>query len=143
VEKQEIDDISNTFLEAWREYFGTPIIYMKKKSPIANSSKLYDEKIGKASDYEDIGPIYATIKYLPTEDELTTMGLQQQARAVLRVINKELEDLGVTSIDGADRIKIIDKNDKTVIYKIKESNPRVQFSNSYIFTSIGVDELGH
>lgn len=138
----EIDEISATFSEAWKENFGMDIYYLKQKpSPSSPTHPLYKEKLNKIEDYDVFGPIPATFKRNPTEEECTAAGLEAKVSGILTVVSKDIRDLGILEISAKDFIRIVDRDSVETIYLIKSVNDRVQFINNYIFVKIGVDEL--
>lgn len=139
--QQEIDDISSTFEEAWREYFGMEVYYLRLRNTMTSDSELYDEKIGKENDFEIIGPLVATFKKNPTEKEIADAGLSERVSGIFTFVVKSLVDKGITQIRTVDRIRLTDRFGNTTTYLIRDYNERVQFVDNYIFVKVGVNEI--
>lgn len=140
MDQREIDEISQAFQQAWDEIFGM-YTYVLKHEPTTTEHPLYDERIGKP--YSDpIGPIPATFRVNPTQEEIEQAGLSADVSGILTYVTKDLRDNGILSLNLTDRIRIEDRDGNVTVYEVTELSPRVQFGNNYIFTKVGVKELG-
>ena len=133
--QNEIDDISNSFLEAWSEYFGMDVYYQKNIVPVYPSDYLYDENPNKERS-EYLGPIKATKIENVTELKLEEFGLTKDCSAIFTFITKELEGTGVTVINNKDIIKTSELGQPR--YEVVDYARSTQFVNTFVFTSVGV-----
>lgn len=141
MKQSEIDQISDSFIEAWKEFFGQVIYYVRFLG-VSQKDDLYNESKHKIYDYANKIPLHGSIKYSPTEKEIELAGLDKNVNAIITVVTKELEDnnidIDVTDADFKDLIEIPQKNGKSKLFSITSINKKVQFSDNFIFTKIGV-----
>lgn len=141
----EIDEISNTFSEAWHETFGMSVYYLRRKEGVqVTTHPLYDETIGKnlEEDYEYIGPIPAIFAQEVIEQQLTESGLDSSCQGILTLVSKDLRDKGILSVSRKDMFSVTDRDGVTSLYNILDSRPTVQFVDNYIFLSVDIKRYG-
>lgn len=139
--QSEIDEISNSFIEAYRDTFGGEVYILKLKEDVEPDHPLYNERIGKS--YDRYGPFYATYKRNPTATEVTNVGLRDTESGIVTIVTKSLRDAGITEIKNTDLVVIVDQDGKETTLAIKEVVLRVQLGTNYLFTVIGVEEPNH
>lgn len=133
----EIDDISDSFQDAWSEYFGMDVYY-RKRGVVQPTCNLYDENSNPSSTPRYTGPIKATKIENPTELQLKEFGLSKSASAIFTCISKELIDEGITVISNKDIIKTAENG--VTLYEIVDYSKATQFLDTFIFTSLGVTD---
>ena len=136
----EIDQISDAFHDAWEEFFGQKMSYIKYLGTSSSYSKLYNESKHKVYDTENKIDFYGSIKYSPTKKEIELAGSDENINAIVTLVTKELIDKGINNIEFEDLIEIEDRFGEVKTYSINSISKKVQFSNNFIFTKVGVNE---
>lgn len=137
----EIDQISEAFLDAWKEFFGQKMYYIQYVGTSSPYDKLYNESKKKVYDEVNKISFHGSIKYNPTQKEIELAGLDKKVHAIVTLVSKELIDKGINEIEFEDIIEIEDRFGKKERYNISSFTKKVQFSNNFIFTKIGVNKL--
>ena len=147
--QKEVDQISDSFLDAWREFFGQEIEYIRyvEDSTPTTYESLYGEDEGKSYDRLNPTIFYGSIKWSPNKKLIELAGLKDKnLSAIITVVTKELVDKGIigqeTEITFKDLIRVTNRFGKVKEFKITQMNKTVQFSNNFIFTKIGILEMG-
>ncbi|MBO8161150.1 MAG: hypothetical protein H0Z24_05890 [Thermosipho sp. (in: Bacteria)] len=138
MQQNEIDKISEAFSDAWKEFFGQEMYYIKFKDTNTPSDTLYYENDVKEYDRVNKIKFYGSIKFNPTKKEIELAGLKEEVTAIITVVTKQLVDAGIQEVSFNDLIEITDRFGNTSEYSIIDKNLKVQFSNNFIFTKIGV-----
>lgn len=132
----EIDEISVSFLEAWEEYFGTPMYLIPYN--YTGSSNIYGDKKSKDYDLDNAVMFHGTLKELESSDTVKPDGKYDEEYYDITLVTKELNDQGVYKIDTNSLIKYVDRFRNEYYFKIYDTFQKVQFSNNKIFTKIRV-----
>lgn len=135
--QNEIDEISDSFHEAWVEYFGTPM-YLIPYSYSKSNNSIYGDKKKKEYDLDNATMFHGTLKQLESADTIKPDGRLIEEFYDITLVTKELVDQGVNSIDTNSLIKFIDRFRNEHYFKIYDTYQKVQFSNNKIFTKIRV-----
>lgn len=142
---QEINEISDSFLEAWIEYFGAPMHLVAfdevASSQDGNFDSLYDEAEELKYDFGNKVKFHGTLKDLESLDEETALGERENTELSIVFITKELRDAGIPKVDSRSIIEFADPDGGVHHYKIVDIVPRVQFMQYRIFTKLKVVEL--
>lgn len=139
---RDIDEISNDFLEAWRDYFGQEMYYIRFLQDVTpNYHPVYRESKIKKYDEENKVLFHGVFKENPTEEDLGMGGLKEYPTAMITLVAKELYDQGVTYIDMNDIIEITDRDLVTRRFNIVSKQGKVQLRNRKIFIKLGVREI--
>lgn len=139
--QSEIDQISEAFLDAWVEFFGQKMHYIRYIGTSSPYDELYNESKRKVYDEVNKIEFHGSIKYNPTQKEIELAGLDKNVSAIVTLVTKELVDKGVTKLKFEDIIEVEDRFGEKERYNITSVAKKVQFSNNFIFTKIGVNEL--
>lgn len=138
MKQTEIDQISNAFLDAWKEFAGTEMFLVKYLPEQTPYTDLYRESKVKTYDIDNKISFYGSIKFNPTVEEKEELGVTKNITAIITLVTKNLRDNGVTSIDLNDIIEYTNDIGITLKFNIVTEVPNVQFSNTFIFTKLGV-----
>lgn len=134
--QEEIDEISEAFGSAWKEYFGDEMYYVLLDLDKTVIDTLYREQKNKVYDYEHKKLFHGTLKESPAMDEMRQTGKRVNKTFEISFVTKELVDLGVEEIDTNAIIQYIDRFNKTHTYRIYDEFQKVQFSDNKIFTKL-------
>ena len=140
MEEREIIEIESDFLEAWEDYFGQDMYYVKLKE--TSSSSIYKESKLKVYDEENKVLFHGTFKENPTEEELGMGGARVIPTGMITFVTKELVDQQVTSFSTNDVIDIVFLDGTTQRFNIIAKQGKVQFGMHKVFTKFGVREYG-
>lgn len=140
MQEREIIEIENDFLDAWEEYFGQEMYYVKLlvKTP---TNSVYRESKVKTYDEANKLLFHGTFKENPTEEELFVAGGKVTPTGLIIFISKELIDQGVV-FSTNDVIDFTDINGTEHRYNIVSIQGKVQFGQHKVFTKLGVVEVG-
>lgn len=142
--QSEIDEISEAFNDAWKEYFGDKLKYIRFIKNGTDFDDIYSESKYLDYDYDNPIEFYGTLKELETEDVLEPYGKNDIKRFTITFITKELKDKGIFEVN-TDDIIIYEQvlGDKILVRKfsIYDTIQKVQFSSEKIFTKLFVKEL--
>lgn len=140
---REINEISDAFLEAWREYFGTTmyLVPFDKAGSEAGKHAVYDETVELKYDFANKLAFYGTIKDYESLDEESSIGDDEKTALMITLVFKELSDQGIKKIDRNSIVEHTDPYGNTRYYKIVDTINRVQFSTHRVFVKLKVTEL--
>jgi hypothetical protein len=136
LEQTEVNEIAQAFLDAWEEYFGQTMYYVKFIS--ADKHPLYGESKNKTYDFANKLSFYGTFKQEPIEEKGDIGGKDVTETAEITFVTKELEEKGLEEVNHEDIIEITDKNGITKTYNIVDHYGKVQFGSSRVFTKLKV-----
>ena len=131
----EIDEISEAFLEAWEDYFGTTMYYVPFKEG-EDLDSTYLESKSKVYDMENKVEFHGTIREIQSEDKSLATGKQIQKLFEITVVTKELIDGGVSHIDTNALILYTDRFNKDYHLSIYDDFQKVQLVDNKIFTKL-------
>lgn len=131
----EIDEISEAFLEAWQDYFGTLMYYVPFKGG-EDLDDTYLESKGKVYDMANKIPVHGTIREIQSEDKSLATGKQIQKFFEITLVTKELVDGGLQSIDTNALIIYTDRFNKVYNLTIYDDFQKVQLVDNKIFTKL-------
>lgn len=142
----EINEISEAFLEAWKDFFGAPmylIPFSKEASDaVADAyTALYKEPKQHVYDFTKKVLFHGSLKDHESIDKEGVTGLQVETDLAVVIISKELADKGITRIDMTSVIEFTDNTQVVHYYKIVDVIYRVQLNAHRIFTKIKVVEI--
>lgn len=135
--QSEINEISESFLEAWEDYFGA-VMYLIPYEYNVQDNSIYGDKKVKKYNIDKAVAFHGTLKELESPDVVKPDGRYNIEFCDITLVTKELTDQGVTKIDTNSIIKYIDKFGDEYYYKIYDSYKKVQFNQDKIFTKIRV-----
>lgn len=131
----EIDEISDAFLEAWQEYFGTIMYYVPFKEG-DDLDDTYLESKAKVYDMENKIRVHGTIREIQSEDKSLATGKQVQKFFEITLVTKELIDGGLQRIDTNALIIYTDRFNKEYNLCIYDDFQKVQLVDNKIFTKL-------
>lgn len=134
--QEELDEISQSFSEAWNDYFGMKF-YVLRNTVIAPQGNLYTENPNPPAPTV-IGPINARYLSNLTELKAAEFGLSSEVDTALSFVTKDLRDKGILSLTKKDRVKVVDRDGVETIYIITELGYSTQFLNNFIFINVGI-----
>ncbi len=140
MEEREIIEIESDFQEAWLEYFGQEMYYIRFIE--TSSSSIYKESKRKVYDEDNKVLFHGTFKENPTEEELAMGGLREIPTGLITFVTKELYEQGVTKFSTNDIIEVPQRNGEINRYNIISLQGKVQFGNHKVFYKFGVREYG-
>jgi FKBP-type peptidyl-prolyl cis-trans isomerase (trigger factor) len=141
--QDEIDEISDAFHDAWKEFFGMEmnLITMKPKDQQDSYDDLYGED--KKKDYEEGNKLsfFGTFKVSPIVEEGDLGGLKENVEAEITFVTKELFDKGIKQISNKDIIEVTQRSGNIKRYNIVQNYGKVQLGDNHIFTKMMVAEI--
>lgn len=138
----ELDEISDAFSEAWRDYFGDEIKILPYDSRNTSYDEVYKVSKKKAYDRTKAITLKATIRQAEHEDISTALGKRVEEYYTITFVTKELLDKGLTHIDNNSIIEYTDRFNVTKQFKIYGTQQKVQFLDNKIFTKLKVSYHG-
>lgn len=132
--QNEIDSISKEFLDAWTNYFGQEMYYIKCISQQANN--IYKEVKSKQYDEENKILFHGTLKEKPVTEKEVQSGKRVLKMYEIVIVTKELEDAGINDIDLDDIIEVPLKNGNVLRLEITSKKQKFQLLNNKIFTIV-------
>lgn len=142
MEQNELDEISDAFLDAWKESFGQEMYYvpfLKDDTPV---HPIYNESKKKKYDLENKVLFTGTFKELTNEEAGELFGNDTKVTAEITFVTKELYEQGVTKAQHSALVEITHRDGTTNLYDITEVIGKVQLGNNRILTKLGVVERG-
>lgn len=140
--QEELDEISQAFLDAWKEFFGQEMFYVPFLKGETVIHRIYNESKGKKYDLDNKLNFSGTFKESTKEELGELFGQDTKAEAEVTFVTAELYDKGVKEIPLSARIQITHRSGITRIYDIVNVVTKVQLGNNRIFTKLGVLEIG-
>ena len=135
--QEEINEISQAFLEAWEEFFGAPMYYIPFDETSSKHS-IYNESKGKKYKEDEAVMFHGTIKERENQDVTKPTGKRVQKVFELTAVTKELIDGGIEHIDTNSIIRYTDQFGKVFTLSIYDDLQKVQLTNNKIFTKMKV-----
>lgn len=139
--QDEIDEISDSFHDAWVEYFGQPMFYVPFVNDPTKIHPVYREVREKKYDYDNKVQFHGSFKQSPIKEDGDMTGKEDKEEAEITLVTKELRDAGIHYVNDRDIITVTDRDGKTKKYNIIANNGKVQFSDNKIFTKIKVVDI--
>lgn len=141
--QSEIDEISEAFLDAWVEYFGQVMYYIKMKpTPESDIHPIYGESKNKKYAEEEKVLFHGTYKQDPIEEKGDIAGKVEKEFAEITFVTKELFDKGITECKSEDIIEITNRIGVTSRYNIFQHYGKVQLGNNRVFMKLKVVDIG-
>lgn len=144
--QEEIDEISDAFIDAWEEYFGQMLYYVPfdEISTKNNAHPLYRDapKKGKIYLWDDMKPFHGTLKSEEVKEVGDMFGKDETVKYTVTFITKELRDAGILDLDKEALIYLVDRDGINYVYNIISLNQKVQFGDNKVFTKFSVVEAG-
>lgn len=137
----EVDEISEAFLDAWKEYFGTVMYYVPFKESETPVHRIYKESKAKSYDYENKILFHGTFKQTPIEEKGELAGKVEMENAEITFVTKQLFDQGIEEVDPRAIIEVTKRNGITKTYNITKRNGKVQLGDNYVFSKLEVVEI--
>lgn len=135
--REELDEISIAFRDAWRDYFGDLLYYIPLSKQMEKDD-VYLESKHKKYDFDKKVQFYGTLKEEPKMDELMQTGKRVNKQYEIVCVTKELIDGGITKVDTNSLIMYVDRFGEKHFFSIFDEYQKVQFSTDKIFTKIRV-----
>jgi hypothetical protein len=139
MEQTEIDEVSDAFTDAWKDYFGD-VMYAVKLLATPAADAIYKEQKQKAFDYDNKILFHGILKQTAVEGELHQGGHRVEFKGTITAVTKELIDNGINVLEPTMRIYYIDRFGTEHLYRSVDILTKVQLCNNRIFTSVGVVE---
>lgn len=136
--QNEIDEISDAFSDAWHEYFGQRMYYIKFDKSATAVHPVYGESKQKVYKEAEKVEFYGTLKESPIQETGEMRGSLEYQYAEITFVTRDLEKQGITQLDNKDIIEVVTKIGDSVRYNITSTVGKVQLSSSKVFTKIGV-----
>ena len=140
MEEREIIEIEQDFQDAWEDYFGQPMYYVKLLTLTPTSSTYRESKV-KTYDEANKLLFHGTFKENLSEEELAMGGGKVIPTGIITFITKELVDQDV-EFKTIDVIDVVNLDETTTRYDIIAMQKKVQFGTHKVFTKFGVVEYG-
>ena len=137
----EIDDISDSFIEAWTEFFGQEMYYIRFLRDSNTPHNVYNDSRKKIYDEDNKVLFHGSLKEKPTAEELGMGGLKALPSGVITFVTKELRDAGITELSTNDCIEATPYAQPTIRFNIVSDQGKVQLTDQKIFTKLGVKEM--
>jgi hypothetical protein len=142
----EIDEISEAFLEAWIDFFGAPmyLVPFDRESSDMDEDEytaIYREPKQFVYNFAEKVLFHGALKDHESLDKDSVMGLSVETDLSVVCITKELADKGITKIPLSSIIEFMDNTGEVRLYKIVDVIYRVQLSSHRIFTKMKIVEL--
>jgi hypothetical protein len=142
----EINEISDAFLEAWVDFFGAPMYLVPfdldaSSAVVDEYSTTYNEPKQYKYKYDAKLLFHGALKDQESLDKEGALGFKLQTELAIIFISKELADKGVSQIPMSSIIEFTDNSGSVKYYKIIDVVYRVQLTNHRIFTKMKVVEL--
>lgn len=137
--QEELNDISQAFLDAWEEFFGAPMYYIPfSESTMSNPHSIYGES--KTKQYKEAEAImfYGTILERESDDITSPIGKSLEKFFEITCVTQELIDKGITHIDTNALIRYQDRFGKEYNLQIYDDFQKVQLVDNKIFTKLKV-----
>lgn len=138
--QNEIDEISEAFSDAWKEYFGQLMYYIPFDISTTESHTIYKES--KKKGYDELGKksFYGTFKQDNLEEKGELAGKVEYEVAEITFVTKELYDQGITRIDSRALIEITHRDGITKRYNIIANFGKVQLGDNKVFYKLKVTD---
>ena len=140
MQQQEIDEISEAFLDAWKEYFGQIMYYIPFNPTATQKHPVYGETKAKVYDEANKVMFHGTFKQEPIEEKGELAGGENYEVAEITFVTKELYDKGIVEIKPEDMVEVVFRGGKTKRYNIVAHYGKVQLSDNRIFTKLKVTD---
>lgn len=140
--QEEINEISQAFLDAWKEFFGAPMLYIPFDSSTSNPHPIYNESRNKKYDEANAVEFYGTLKEREMQDVTAPTGKKIEKHYEITLVTQELIDKGVNYIDTNDIIRFTDRFGKVYDLEIYDDFQKVQLVDNKIFTKLKVKHYG-
>ena len=144
MQQNEIDEISEAFSDAWEEYFGDRMKYVRFNREETVFHKTYNESKTRKYDYANAIEFNGSLKEIENEDVTQPYGDNEYKLFTITLVTKELLDKGVIYVNHDDIITYTQIFGDTKLerrFSIYDSVEKVQFNASKIFTKIMVKEV--
>lgn len=139
--QSEINEISQAFMDAWRDYFGDELYYVPFDYSTSADS-IYSETKAKKYLFDEKKLFHGTIKEREDLDKGTATGKRVEKHYEITFVTKELADKGITSIDTNALILYTDRFGNEFKLHIYDDFQRVQLVDHKIFTKLKVKAYG-
>lgn len=140
--QEELNEISNAFLEAWEEFFGAPMYYIPLDRIESSPHPIYKESRAKKYDETKAVMFHGTLKERETLDITSAIGKDIDKHYEVTLVTQELIDKGVNSIDTDAIIRFTDRFGESHTYSIYDDFQKVQLVDNKIFTKLKVMKNG-
>ena len=141
--QQEIDEISEAFLEAWADYFGDELYYVPfDYTNTRPDGGIYSETKYKKYLYDSKVLLHATVKEREDLDVDTPIGKSIEKHYEITFVTKELTDTGVHEIDTNAILVYTDRFEKEHKFHIYDDFQKVQLVDNKVFTKLKVKSYG-
>lgn len=143
MQQAEIDEISEAFSDAWRDYFGDLMYYVRFNRKDTSFDTTYNESKKLSYDMDNKIPFYGALKDLEKDDTIEPYGDDETKLYSITFVMKELIDKGQFDINHDDLIIYEQKVGDMLItrkFSIYSSLQKVQFNATKIFGNLKVRE---
>lgn len=144
MQKSEIDEISEAFKDAWEDYFGDLMYYVRLDRKNTKFNKLYNEAKKLQYDMDNKIPFHGTLKELEQDDVTQPYGDNEVKLFSITLVMKELIDKGQYLLDHDDIIIYEQRLGEMLVtrkFTIYDSLEKVQFNATKVFGKIKVKEV--
>lgn len=140
--QDELDEISDAFLDAWKESFGQEMYYVPFIIESTPTHPIYNESKKKKYDFENKLLFTGTFKELTNEEAGELFGNDTKVTAEITYVTKELYEQGIHKVQHSALIEITHRGGEVLTYDVTEVIGKVQLGNNRILTKLGVVERG-
>lgn len=144
MQQSEIDEISEAFKDAWEDYFGDLMYYVRLDRKATKFNKVYNETKKLKYDMENKIPFHGTLKELEQDDVIAPYGDNEVKLFNITLVMKELIDEGQFLLDHDDIILYEQRLGDMLVtrkFTIYDSLEKVQFNATKVFGKIKVKEV--
>ena len=100
----EIEEISKAFSEAWEDYFGDKLKYVRFNTENTKFHNIYNESKSLQYDYDNAVTFYGSLKEIEKEDVIEPYGDDEYRIFTITLVTQELLDGGVFEVNHDDII---------------------------------------
>lgn len=143
MQQAEIDEISEAFSDAWKEYFGDLMYYVRFNRKETDFDSIYNESKKLKYDMDNKIPFYGALRDLEKDDTIEPYGDDETKLYSITFVMKELLDKGQLSLNHDDLIIYEQRVGDMLLtrkFYIYSSLQKVQFNSTKIFGNLKVKE---
>lgn len=140
--QDELNEISQAFLDAWTEFFGAHMLYIPFDKTASNPNSIYNESKSKKYDEANAVEFYGTLKESEMQDTTTPTGKKVEKHYEIAIVTQELIDKGLKYINTNDIVRYTDRFGKVYDLEIYDDFQKVQLVDNKIFTKLKVKHYG-
>lgn len=144
MQQSEIDEISEAFQDAWEEYFGDLMYYVRFNKKGTEFNDIYNESKKLKYDMDNKIPFHGTLKELEQDDVIQPYGDNEVKLFSITFVMKELIDQKQYILDHNDIIVYEQRLGNMLVerrFNIYDSLEKVQFNSTKIFGKLKVKEV--